>query len=88
MTYSDLAQAIIEKEKGVMGQAALKAPKDVGIELDSDGKIIKMEEDGKETVGKLVEKYHSYTGEVAVNLAKKALEDTDTSELELPDQLK
>lgn len=87
MSYSDLAQAIIDKEKGVMGEAALKAPKDVGIEVDDEGEIIKMEEDGKETVKHLIEKYHSYTGEVAVNLAKKAAEDIDTSELELPENL-
>lgn len=87
MSYSDLAQAIIDKEKGVMGKAALKAPKEVRIEVDEEGEIIKMENDGKETVNDLVEKYSSYTGEVAVNLAKKAAEDIDTSELELPENL-
>lgn len=87
MSYSDLAQAIIDKEKGVMGQAALKPPKDVGIQVDNDGEIIKMKEDGKKTVGNLIDKYSSYTGDVAIKLAKKAAEDVDTSELELPENL-
>ncbi|MFB6175302.1 MAG: hypothetical protein ABEJ87_05000 [Candidatus Nanohalobium sp.] len=88
MSYSDLAEAIIQKEKGVMGDAALKAPRDAGIDVEDDGEIIKIEGDEREAVQKMVEKYHSYTGEVAVNLAKKASEDVDTEGLELPEILK
>lgn len=87
MSYSDLIEIAINTEESIMGEAAEGLAQDVeGLVLE-DGEVVKIEGDGKEALGELVESYKAATGAVAPRMIADNIGEDDREGLELPDSL-
>lgn len=86
MSYEEALTAVIQKEKSVIGAAAIGQGRQIGIEVDDDGRVESFDGEGKEKLSKLVDTYKTMTGPVAEKLAQKALSGF-SEDLELPPEL-
>lgn len=88
-TYAEVIEAIIEKEKAVVGaQAAVdEAGKVGGLRVDGEGNVEEIEGEGNDILAALVERYVELYGDVAATLIARRLERMDLSGIRLPDIL-
>lgn len=88
-SYDGLIEAAIEKEKRVLGDdAALDVAESVeGFSTDDEGKVTALEGNGKEVLGRLVEKYEDVGGQVTASLIARNIKKVGGEELELPNNL-
>jgi hypothetical protein len=88
-SYDELIEAAIEKEKGVLGDdAALEAADSVdGFSTDDEGNVTALEGNGKEVLGRLVEKYEDVGGQVTASLIARKIKKAGGEDLDLPDNL-
>lgn len=87
--YDDVIEAVIEREKEVVGkEAAVEEAREVnGLNVDEDGGVVSFRDGGKEILAALVERYVDLYGSVAAILIVRDLEDMDLSGIELPEVL-
>lgn len=91
VTYEDLMTAIIKMQIKIIGWGvALRIASSVkGLEIDNTGKVMFYTDDPVILMKSLVEQYRKVEGNVALTLAKKAIEPLlKDSKLKIPKELK
>jgi len=87
MEYDAIARKIIEGQREIIGDVALRqAAKLPWIEPDDDGIAVTGEPDAAD-IDDLVSKFEAITGEAAVGRARQIVADLDLADLPLPDRL-
>ncbi|MBI3605290.1 MAG: MBL fold metallo-hydrolase [Nitrospirae bacterium] len=73
--YSDLITFVLERQKGVLGleQTFSVAREISGLEIDHEGNLLSLKGDGKEILGRLLNRYHERYGHWAVLNCRLAL---------------
>ena len=90
-TYEDLIMAIVKTQAKVIGLGiALHLARGIqGLEISEDGVAVTYEGDPVTILGELVERYRKVERDVAITLAKKAIEPLikETPKLKVPEVL-
>ncbi|MFB6182651.1 MAG: hypothetical protein ABEI78_01170 [Candidatus Nanohaloarchaea archaeon] len=88
MSYEDIIEHIIQKEKDVIGPVAVKKADSVdGLEVDDDGNIENLDGDGKEVLSDLVETYKTIVGKSIASVLREE-KDSEEDLPELPENIK
>ncbi len=77
IAYADIMTAIIKKERGIIGNVAIRIARNLGeIEVDDEGLVLSCNAsaEGKgEILTKLIDEYKKITGEAALTVASMAI---------------
>jgi hypothetical protein len=90
--YCELASAIVQKQGDVIGLdlAVKKAQKIAGLIVADDGRVIRLDHQPVEELGRLVDEYAQLSGATAIKFSRQAIEPLLSSfpNISLPKQLK
>ncbi|MBI4091229.1 hypothetical protein HY419_00590 [candidate division WWE3 bacterium] len=91
MGYEEIIKSIVLQQELIIGPVAVEeANKVLGLNVSQDGKVVRIEGDGKSVLENLVKQYASLFGRVSIEVCKEAaMSVTKTVPAEsLPDILK
>jgi len=72
--YKEVIQAIINKYIALMGISVVtKYSEKAGVHIDEGGTVLNFDGDGRETTKKLINKFTTLSGSVAITFAKDAI---------------
>lgn len=82
--YAQLITQIIKKQIAILGPdvAVLKAQKVEGLEVDQEGNVEKLDQEGQKTLQKLIDQYVGLSGQIVKSAIKPLL--ADYPNLEVP----
>lgn len=88
-SYRDAIEVAVEKEKDILGEdTALKIAKEVDeLQVDEEGNVLGIDDDGKTVLNQLVTAYQNVGGSISATLIARALKQHDITDLDMPSKL-
>jgi hypothetical protein len=76
--YCEMLEALISKEKEMIGEPAIKQAREADIQVNDDCSVDGFEGSGDEAINRLIESYKQTTGPVAERIAEQTLSDFES----------